>query len=900
MKKLLCFSAILMALSAVSCTVAQELDVPELDIRVSYPQEVVATIENAGETKVYTDESLDVLWQNNDRISLFNKYTYNKEYRFSGQTGTREGLFREVSGNDVASGDALNAIYAVYPYQKQTTVSNEGVITLDLPSKQTYKTGSFGRDINTMVSATDNEPLLFRNLCGYLILNLYGTDISLSSITLQGNHDEDLAGTVRVTAPVGGVPTLAFSSEGASKTITLNCDKPITLSSSADAATAFWFVVPPTVFENGFTITVTDSQGRIFEKSATLPCEIRRNTTFRMNPLEVDFEAAPNPEEVEPEVIDLGLSVKWASWNLGATAPEEYGDYYAWGETEPKSTYDWSTYKWGNGSILTKYNTDSEYGVVDNKTQLDVDDDVAHVKLGGIFRMPTKEEFDELLNNCTSEWTSLNGVYGWKFTSTKTDYTNQWIFLPAAGDWRNDSLNGTVSYGGYWSSSIDTDYSFGAWYLDFDSSLIYKNSDFRCYGCSVRPVYGPKKTITVTLDQTELTMVSGNLVTLQATILPEDFADETITWSSSYEYVVTVDQNGNVLARGDGTATITATGPFGISTECQVTVNQIPEPETLDLGLHSGIKWASWNLGATSPEEFGNYYAWGETQPKFDYDPETYQWWENGNYLKYVTSAGVGTIDELNTLETIDDPASMAFIGDWRLPTESECRELIDNCTWSWTTLNGVNGYEGIPNNGNGDSIFLPAAGYRTGSSLEGTGISGNYWTSSLYGNSYQAYAFIFMDSGLYSDANYSRMIGGTVRPVYGPRSSGSNAMGVRHYGCCIYSNHVDISIYTENQLVPTYGWGVSTLMENWASAVCLYNGDTYNLEASDGMSFEENLEWGRYTFIWAFQNSTVSQYLQSASADNPVTIILTDVQGNPYRFVFSTPQTSTGSHYPY
>ena len=108
--------------------------------------------------------------------------------------------------------------------------------------------------------------------------------------------------------------------------------------------------------------------------------------------------------------VDLGLSVKWATCNVGATTPEGYGNYYAWGETKPKSTYDWSTYKYCNGDrySMTKYCTNSEYGIVDNKTTLELSDDAAHVNWGGSWRMPTKAEQDEL-NNCTWTWTGPAG-----------------------------------------------------------------------------------------------------------------------------------------------------------------------------------------------------------------------------------------------------------------------------------------------------------------------------------------------------------------------------------------------------------------------------------------------------------------------------------------------------------
>ena len=193
------------------------------------------------------------------------------------------------------------------------------------------------------------------------------------------------------------------------------------------------------------------------------------------------------------EYVDLGLSVKWATFNVGATKPEEYGDYYAWGETDPKTDYSWSTYKWCNGSstTLTKYCNNSSYGnngFTDTKTTLDPDDDVAHVKWGGDWRMPTLGEFGELLRNCTLTWITLNGVEGYRVTSNKSGYTDRSIFLPAAGYRGDTDLRYVGSHGLYWSSSLYTGRPNNAWYVDFSSGLYNSGSKDRYRGQSVRPV----------------------------------------------------------------------------------------------------------------------------------------------------------------------------------------------------------------------------------------------------------------------------------------------------------------------------------------------------------------------------------------------------------------------------
>ena len=189
------------------------------------------------------------------------------------------------------------------------------------------------------------------------------------------------------------------------------------------------------------------------------------------------------------EPIDLGLSVKWASWNVGASAPEEYGAYFAWGETDIKSSYSWDNYKWCNGSstTLTKYNNDSSYGFVDNKTTLDLEDDAAHVHWGGTWRMPTIEEYRELFdyNNCTTIWSYEYGG-GYRITSKKPGFTDKSIFLPAAGNWAGSSNSGTDGW--YWSSSLMTETPYNAYWYSFHKKYVAIIDNQRCQCLPIRPV----------------------------------------------------------------------------------------------------------------------------------------------------------------------------------------------------------------------------------------------------------------------------------------------------------------------------------------------------------------------------------------------------------------------------
>ena len=186
----------------------------------------------------------------------------------------------------------------------------------------------------------------------------------------------------------------------------------------------------------------------------------------------------------------------------------------------------------------------------------------------------------------------------------------------------------------------------------------------------------------------------------------------------------------------------------------------------VDLGLPSGLKWATCNVGANAPEEYGDYFAWGEVEPKTTYDWSTYKWC-NGSYdtqTKYCTYSSYGTVDNKTVLDKEDDAAAVNWGGKWRMPTKAEQDELRQQCTWTWTSKSGVNGYQ--VTGPNGKSIFLPAAGYRGGSSLYSVGGSGFYWSSSLgTGRPYDACRLRFLSDLV--DWNYnSRYYGFSVRPV--------------------------------------------------------------------------------------------------------------------------------------
>ncbi len=508
--------------------------------------------------------------------------------------------------------------------------------------------------------------------------------------------------------------------------------------------------------------------------------------------------AGDPPQIVIPETaVDMGLSVRWASCNVGASRPEEYGDYFAWGEVsgymDGKTDFDWSNYRWCDGGdmyALTKYNTatPSSYGpVTDNKTQLDIsvnpemNDDVARSRWGGNWRMPTKAEFEELLNpdNCDAAWGTRNGVRGCQITSRKTGNS---IFLPAAGFFPGNSLgmNGYAGY--YWSSTLEPSFPPDACYFEFNEYETKMVQYPRSCGHSVRPVFGApsQKISSILLSKTSFCMLPGNTETLVATVTPLWAPEKEMTWSSSDPDVATVDDEGVVTALSKGTATISAAARdgSGVTGTCAVQVVIFPEG-AVDMGL--SVKWDACNIGASSPEEYGDYFAWGEVSGYMDgktsFDWSNYRWC-NGTYntlTKYNSNSTFGQEDGKTQLDLSgnpaenDDAARARKGAPWRMPTQAEFGELRNPalCTALGTTLNGVYGFL-ITSRTTGNSIFLPAGGYRTDTGLYSSGFRGCYWSSSRYIRADCAYFLSFHSSPGYINEceHVARFWGHSVRSV--------------------------------------------------------------------------------------------------------------------------------------
>ena len=489
------------------------------------------------------------------------------------------------------------------------------------------------------------------------------------------------------------------------------------------------------------------------------------------------------------EYVDLGLSVLWATCNIGAQAPEQYGDYYAWAEIEPKEIFSWGNYRYcsfqqENG--MDKYTIDGlshQYLKADNLNRLEPTDDAATVMLGDSWRIPTSDEFAELVTNCTYDEATENGVAGMRFTSNVPGFENRSIFIPYSGQMNGNeplqvgkqlslwaSTAGRGSRGSCFSTIGTVNGMMGELsemspveVLKMAYNVYSRPNGFesRFIGMNIRPVRSLTDDMFKSLSFTdkEMDLNYGEIRNIKAVMMPSGrpVKPTSITWGSSDPEIVATTDEGFVTAVGKGECIITAESE-GRKAQMKVKVT-LPVPEPVDLGL--SVKWASANLGASDPNEAGGYFAWGETAPKAGvYDGKKYKFGEYtdqmSKYNFYTTPSQLGgpkyPLDYKEILDPEDDAATVLLGGDWRMPTADELWELKTKCTWTPVTtvidsteffverrLHGyvitsnVPGYEG-------NSIFLPAAGYisdHESYSSEGGLVSNKgaelcYWTATL------------------------------------------------------------------------------------------------------------------------------------------------------------------------
>lgn len=450
---------------------------------------------------------------------------------------------------------------------------------------------------------------------------------------------------------IGGTRTVTFST---SHDWTINCKNPS------------WVSIDKTSGSAGVnTITLTFSKNP--QGTSRTDTTFIKSKNKNIQNLTIITVQTGNNYSNGHEWVDLGLPSKtlWATCNIGANSPEEYGDYFAWGETEPKDIYDWSTYKWmnkGQSSVwqINKYTYEDSmvgYGcwyngdtfIGDGKMTLEPEDDAATANWGSTWCMPSIDQLEELFrpSNTSCEWTTVNGVYGLTITSKENGNS---IFMPAAGYRSKDTSYNVGTAGHYTARSLSEFATPGVYWNTFNSkNITYDGRYFtnRDVGCPVRPVLLQEK------------------------------------------------------------------DPFIVSSEI------IDGHEYVDLDLPSGTLWATVNLGASSPEESGCYYAWGDTIGYTqEYDDkcnwENYVLCDKSQYLlkKYCDTPTYGKVDNLMELEPVDDAATHLWGEKWQIPSYEQMEELFTKCKYEWTHLTGIDGsyiygYK-MRSKSNNNYIFLP------------------------------------------------------------------------------------------------------------------------------------------------------------------------------------------------
>ena len=471
-------------------------------------------------------------------------------------------------------------------------------------------------------------------------------------------------------------------------------------------------------------------------------------------------------------LVDLGLSVKWANVNLGAESEGAGGDFYRWGATVP---YRKVKQQWGAAQNITP-----ESGR-----------DIATILWGMGYRMPTRDEYLELIANTTRKWVYHNGYLGFMFVST-VEGVNDSIFIPAAGYYADNGSNHADfnANADYWTSTVNgTDKAYD---LNFANGALV-NTDGgvpphnKTHGFSVRAVQDKKDYVQTigmgryTKDGAETdtlklyyTHNSGKTVTV-GFLLGQD-PELTAGQTGVSELVIDNPVNGfNRFVQSGLLKGVTYYYRAFVHPEGEAyiygNVLELQLLDYVDLGLPSGNLWANVNLGAAYDEEFGDYYAWGETQPKSYYSETNYTWKQNNSWIQ------IGS----DIAGTQYDAATMNLGGLWQLPTLAECKELIDNTDRELYTKNGTHYWKFMNKSDHTKYIVLPSAGRWTDTSWGETD-KGLYLPSTRY-NDDQCHDFHLPTGG--PEANpgnnhNSKWKGYSVRAIIHPTATTDNQTLIR------------------------------------------------------------------------------------------------------------------------
>ena len=795
------------------------------------------------DTRTYVEEGNLLRWNAGDQITIFDSNTLNQQYRFDGETGDNGGTFSKVS-NSFGTGNDLNCHYAVYPYNKDIKITETGVITANLPAEQSYAENSFGLGANTMVAVTkdvDDTFLKFKNVGGYLKLQLYGDNVTVKSITLTGNNNKKIAGKVTITPAYGQSPSIVMSDD-ATTGITLDCGEGIKIGTTEETATAFWIVVPPTTFEEGFEVTITDINGVAFTKSTSNIIVVERNIIKPMAAFEVEIEEPENGEETIPN-----NQIWYTSSDGNIIAPKKTGDF---GANIISNVYE-------NGKGIITFDGDitsiayQAFSYCNTLTSISIPKSIATIGEAAFSNCQHITEFEipnsvttigkSAFASCTS-LTSVNipnsviaiGDYAFNVCNNLANITIgnnvTTIGKQAFGNCHYitevkipDSVT-TIKEGAFKSCSNLKNVTIGNGVTTIEKTAFgycrslmnfkgnYASKDGKCLiingvlnafaiGCNPTEYIIPDGTITISkaafwcCDNLTYVAIPNSVTTIDdaafyacynlacitipknvTTIGSEAFCGCDNIASFYCKAVVPPILGENALDTWDGYKYITLdcnfyvpAGSLGAYQKADYwkDLNLIEEEnpiQAVDLGL--SVKWANCNVGTNSPEEYGDYFAWGETVPKSNYSSS------NMLILEKIQEGLKlnGVVDTNNNLTASYDAAAANWGENWRMPTRAEIEELLTNCTWTWSTQNGTNGYI-VCSKTNENSIFLPAAGFRQEAyPVAGLNESGLY-LSATYDNDIFMFCLQFNNNGIDDpyrgcNSNFDCSMGCLVRPV--------------------------------------------------------------------------------------------------------------------------------------
>ena len=563
MKRIDCILAALVMVLAGSCSRMEENIISNDPVQGS-TLTFKATNGDNPETKTVRQDDGSIWWSKDDAINVFHG---NAKGQFTTDLSAPAATASFTGTLEGDAGDA-SVYWGVYPYDENNSFDGTGV-TLTIPSEQKGVPGTFADKLNPSIARSETESLSFYNVGSWFVFTVAGEGIT--SATFKGNNDENIAGKVKITMGSDEKP-VAEVLEGV-KAITITPEE----GGSFTPDKEYRIVLLPQTMSKGYTIT-------LYKGNQSTDCTVTKESAFERSKFRGKHTV--DSGNWHGDYVDMGEGQLWATMNIGATSETEVGTYFAWGETESKTSYGWDNYAWGTGATaLSKYVLDDTYGTVDGLSVLESADDAATASWGEGWRTPTMSEWQWLYSNCDKSIETVDGVAGFKFTSRIDGYTTNSIFIPAARYYDGSSLvegEGKVSF--YWTSSLHSENSGYAQSNGLSQTYDILNGEtpnYRYLGLPVRAVRTLPTSVTgIELDQTSLTMELGDSpFTLGATVSPANATNQTILWSSSDVSIASIVPNGNVCAigaSGVGSATITATTADGdYSASCVVTVTGV-------------------------------------------------------------------------------------------------------------------------------------------------------------------------------------------------------------------------------------------------------------------------------------------------------------------------------------